>query len=197
MLIQIVLQLILASGYANAFNGGLTISQAQEKVQNQKGSEASDPLSFGIMFGHEFDWWQSTRFAPRIGYIKNTVESDDHYAGKYKIETIYLLYDVIHPLTSDNAIWFRGGIGNFIKRTKGDGGTVTIPNGAGTATAYKPGDTQQSFTSTLNLGLDWNLSGGFSGQFEGYGVTLETFWNEILDSKKRMFTLQLAFVAFF
>lgn len=183
---------------AHAFNTSLTATQRQEKVQTQAGKEAADPLSYGIGFGHEFQWWNSTQFAPRFGYIKNTVESNDHYSGKYKVETIYVLYDFAHPFDSDKSLWWRVGIGNFIKRIKGDGGTVTIPNGSGTATAYKPGKTQQSFTSTLNLGADWMFSKGYGADtINGYGISFETFWNEILDSKKRMFTAQLGLIAYF
>lgn len=187
---------LLFTSNVHALNFALTATQAQEKVQNQKGKEDADPISFGLAFGHEFQWWQETRFSPRLGYIKNEVNSDDHYAGKYKIETIYLLYDFTHPINMAGTWQYRAGIGNFIKRIKGSGGTVTIPNGSGTATAYKPGKTQQSFTSTLNLGLDWIFLSSVSGE-TGYGANLETFWNELLDSKKRMFTVQIGFNAYF
>jgi hypothetical protein len=90
------------------------------------------------------------------------------------------------------------GLGNFRKSIKGEGGTVTIPNGSGTATAYKPGKAQESYTSTLNLGADWQFSKGYGGDtINGYGLSLETFWNELLDSKKRMFTVQFGFTAYF
>ena len=178
-----------------AFDAGLTATQAQEKVQNQAGSEDGDPISYGLVIGHVFDSPRSTKFSPKLGYIKNEVNSDDHYSGKYKIETIYLLYDVIHPLNQAETIFFRAGIGNFIKRIKGDGGTVTIPNGAGFATAYKPGKTQESYTSTLNIGADWIFMSDFGST--RYGMTLESFWSEILDSKKRMFTVQFGLTAYF
>jgi hypothetical protein len=194
MLLNLILSLLLLPE-ARAYDVGITATQAQDKTQTQSGSEASDPIGYGIAFGHEWQMFTTTKFAPRAGYIKNEVQSKDHYSGKYKSETVYILYDFIHPLNFGNTLWFRGGIGNHIKRIKGDGGTVTIPNGGGTATAYKPGKTQQSFTSTLNLGLDWRFSQDFSST--NYGLSFETFWSEIFDSKKRMFTLHLAFVAYF
>ncbi len=197
MLTQLVFALLLNPN-AHAWNMSLTANQAQEKVQAQSGKEDSDPISYGLGFGHEFQWWNSTQFAPRMGYVMNTVNSDDHYSGKYKVETIYLLYDFAHPFNSEQTWWWRVGIGNFIKRIKGNGGTVEIPNGSGTSTAYKPGKTQESYTSTLNLGVDWMFSKGMGGNtINGYGMNFETFWNELLDSKKRMFTVQLAFTAYF
>ena len=58
-----------------AFDAGLTATQAQEKVQNQAGSEDGDPISYGLVIGHVFDSPRSTKFSPKLGYIKNEVNS--------------------------------------------------------------------------------------------------------------------------
>jgi hypothetical protein len=81
-MLTLVVSLLLHSPYASAYNMALTATQAQDKVQAQSGKEDADPISFGLAFGHEFQWWDSTQFAPRLGYIHNTVNSDDHYSGK-------------------------------------------------------------------------------------------------------------------
>ncbi len=171
----------------------LNLSQPQDKVQKQNGKEQADPISPGLSLGPHFDINETWQFAPELGYILNQVSTKDHYGGKPKIETFYLLYDFVYSLSAQGSWKLRAGIGNFIKKTKGDGGTVSVPNGtSGTSTAYKPGKTKTSYTSSVNLGTEWYFSEGTPGEFfKNYRLFGEIFTFEPLDKQKRMYTLQI------
>lgn len=175
---------------AHALNFSLHMSQPQDKVQNQAGSEAADPLSPGIAFGHAFEVMDGMHFAPQLGYIRNEVKSDDHYSGKYKIETLYLHYDFYHQWRQLESLRTHFGFATMAKRIKGEGGTVVIPNGTGTAMAYRPGGTKTSYTHAFTTGLDWNFL-ETNGAVKKYGVFGQLFIYEILDGERRMFTALL------
>ncbi|MGE4134008.1 MAG: hypothetical protein AB7F86_20395 [Bdellovibrionales bacterium] len=171
----------------------LTANQAQDKVQTTTGSEAADAISPGITLGPHFDIGDGFRFAPQLGYIYNQVDSNDRYGGKYRVETFYLLYDF--TLNADDAGSFRPrfGVGNFIKRITGKGGTVTVPNGFGTSTSNRPGGTKESFSTTLNLGFEWDFAkSDVASFFRAYGLAFEMFLFEPLDQQRRLIQLQLA-----
>jgi hypothetical protein len=168
------------------------LSQPQDKVQTQSGSEAADPISPGVSLGPHFDLGSDWSFSPELGYIYNQVETKDRYGGKPKVETFYLLYDLSYSLGYSRNYSVRGGLGTFIKRIKGPGGTVTVPNGSGTSTAYRPGDTQTSYSGSINLGFEWYFSDGdVSSFFHRYRLFSEIFVIDPLFDRKRLFTYQI------
>lgn len=188
---------ITLSPSSEAIHLGLNATQVQEKVQNRAGKEAGDPISPGIAIGHDFQIGESAlKFSPKLGYVKAQEFSGDRYAGTYETQTIYVLYDLSHPINLDQSLWSRFGIGNFIKSTKGQGGTVTIPNGGGTSLSNRPGKAQTSYSSSLNLGLDWMFSRR-EGFVKSYAMNGEIFAFELFDRKKRLFALQIGITAYF
>ena len=143
-------------GGGGGFSASLGLYQADSKVQSPSGSEDSDPYSVGIAIGYDFDFYWGHLFSPQLGYIQHAVNSEDDY-GSYKMTTIYVLYDFVYkPSWFAQNMSVRYGVGNFIKKIDGDGGTVTVPNGSGTATAYRP-ESSTSHSGNFNLGLQWDF----------------------------------------
>lgn len=183
---------------AQAAHVTLGFFRLDEKVQNSNGKEVDDPFSPAISLGH--DWqtpWGQWQFSPRLGYIQNQMVANDSYGG-HKVETLYILWDAFHPWQGSSTSGWRVGLGSFMKTIKGPGGTVTVPNGSGTATAYRPDGSSKSATASLNGGFDWvfkdNMGGGI---LSSLGLTGELFLFETINSKQRLFGYNLSLVGFF
>lgn len=180
---------------AFAWDVSLSAYRLDDKVQDDRGDEASDPIQPALSIGHTFDmglgWFDSVHFSPRLGYVRDLEPSRDSY-GQQRIEHIYVLYDFVSPIA--DSTFLRYGFGSFLKRVSGDGGSLTIPNGSGTATAYRPEGTKTSSTATTNLGIDyiWSDSGS-----TGYRLAAELHAYQILDNKRRWLAYQLSFGAEF
>jgi hypothetical protein len=166
-------------------------------VQDKNGDELKTPFEPTFALGTNFKLAESWGFSPHIGYIHNTISSDDSY-GKYRKHTIFILYDFIWlPLSGMKDLGLRFGIGNFITRTKGEGGTVQIPNGGGTATAYRPGkETRSSYSGTFNFGVDYMFNWS-SGWFNNFALRFETIVYRPLAGEHRNYAYQLGSVFFF
>lgn len=186
------------SVHAYAFNASLHMSQPQERVQTQSGGEATDPISPGIAIGHSFQILQNYYFAPQLGYIVNEVKSADHYSGKYKVETIYLHYDFVRPLNQSRTFRAHFGFANLIKKISGKGGEVTIPNGTGTGTAYRPSSSHSSYTHAFTVGSEQELyhtkNGGIISAYDLFG---NFFIMEPLDDRRRLILVQIGISARF
>jgi len=193
------LLLFAGAGFgASAATASLHLSQPQDDVQTSQGKSATNPISPGFSVGPQFTVTDQITFYPQLGYIRNEVKSKDHYSGKYKIETYLLLYDFLYPLNFSKTWSLRFGLATFIKKMKGSGGTVTEPNGTGTSTAYKPGKATTSYTSALNLGVDWKFSEGHStGFFNAHSVGFEILTAQITNNEKRRMTYLLGLTAHF
>ncbi len=171
------LLIFIFSQSTHAWTVGLGVYKPDPKVQDSKGKEKGDPYSPYINFGWhipvKYDWFPD--FVPRIGYIYNKNNSGDHYTT-YKIETFTLLYDFLFQPKGWRSTSLRYGFGSFIQKITGPGGTVTVPNGGGTATAYKPSGSSQSATLTLNAGADYKMNARSSGYLKDYGFSFQTFY---------------------
>lgn len=180
---------------AFAWDVSLSAYRLDDKVQDDRGDEASDSIQPALSIGHTFDmgfgWFDSIHFSPRLGYIRDLEPARDSY-GQQRIEHLYVLYDFVSPIATNT--FLRYGFGSFLKRISGDGGSITIPNGSGTATAYRPDGTKTSATATTDLGLDyiWSDSGS-----AGYRLAAELHAYQILDNKRRWLAYQLSFGAEF
>ncbi|MCB9091246.1 MAG: hypothetical protein H6621_10600 [Halobacteriovoraceae bacterium] len=189
----------LTKSYGTHFSLGY--HKMDPNVQSQDGSEASDPYSPTISLGHNFNAFWGMQFSPQIGYIKNKVNSGDSYGGDYKIETYYLLYDLLwNPFessVSDSTEWvLRTGLGTYQKSIKGSGGTVTVPNGTSTTTAYRPSGSSKSYTTTLNLGIDGRFN--YNSQYiKKWGLRLESFLYSPFQKQKRTFAYLITLVGYF
>lgn len=189
--VAIVAGFALMGARAFAINASLHLSQPQDKVQTEAGSEASDPISPGIALGHAFRVADKYYFAPQLGYVRNEVKSDDHFGGKYQIETIYLHYDFFRPVNQSETFRAHFGLASFMKRTKGEGGTVTIPNGTGYSVAYKPGETQTSYSGAISFGADWEFYRNSGSTIQAYSLFAQIFILEALDDRRRLPMFQL------
>ena len=190
-LISIVL---LVSYPALAWQFSAGVYKSLLDVQDKKGDEVKNPFSPVISVGTNFQLSGSFGFSPQLGYIYHTVESDDSY-GKYKMSTIFLLYDFIWIPSDYQFLALRFGLGTFRKTITGEGGTVTIPNQNTTATAYRP-ESSTSYSSTFNLGGEFRFDVS-SDWFNGAGARIETFIFRPLSQEFRSYTYQLALVGYF
>jgi hypothetical protein len=198
--VLLLMILISMSTEALCLNVSLGAHKSNRNAQDRAGEEDSNSLSPTVSVGHliKYKW---INFAPQLGFTKNKRESADEYGGDYSISTIYLLYDFLwSPLglsvTDRTPLALRFGLGNFIKSIKGDGGTVSVPNGAsGTIDAYQPGESDKSYTGSLNLGFDFNGS-LLSSNWSNYGGQFELFIFSALKSEKRStaFNLLLTYI---
>ena len=135
----------------------LGFNKTLKDTQNSKGKVEDKPFSPTIGFGYNFDLFGSGfGFSPQIGYIHTNQVADDSF-GKQQVHTIFFNWDFIWISSFSNDLAIRFGIGNFIKRTHGEGGTVEIPNGNSTDQARRPSGTVSSYSSTFNLGADYNF----------------------------------------
>ncbi len=195
-LISILTLLILQSLTSHAFDVGLGVVKPFDKTQVNSGADESDPFSPNISLGHQWDFFGGYVFAPRFGYTRYTNTTNDRYGGDYTIESFYLLYDFLSPLSNVSPLYLRYGIGTFQKKIKGEGGAVTIPNGNGTATAYRPDSSKSTATLSLNLGIDYKL-GSYGMTVKDQGIRGELFIIQPLDKYKRMFSMMAEYVLFF
>lgn len=172
------------------------IHKSLNDVQDKKGKEATNPISPGVAIGWNFQLPDNFGFSPSLGYIHNTVNSDDSY-GKYKMYTIYLLYDFMWiPMSFSERLALRFGLGTFRKTIKGEGGSVTVPNLNTTTTAYRPGKSSTSYSSTFNFGADYTFD-FLQDWFNNFGVRLEFFTFRPLSMKYRTFAYTFGAVAYF
>lgn len=179
--------------HANAFDLGLGAHRLNDKTQDSSGNDENDPYSMAISIGNKWEIYSPIKFAPRFGYIRQTNNTDDRYGGDYLIESFYLLCDFTYPILSMPNFNFLYGFGNFRKTITGSGGDVTVPNGSGTMTAYRPGKSSASYTLSLNLGLeyffDWRGT-----TVTDQGISTEIFIMQPFNKEKRMLAWMLSYL---
>ncbi len=136
----------------------LGLNKTLKDVQNSKGKVEDKPFSPYLGWGHHFNLFDTGfGFSPQIGYIHTNEVANDSF-GKQTTHSIFLNWDFLYIPAFSAQTAFRFGIGNFIKRVSGKGGTVEIPNGNSTDRARRPSKTVSSFSSTFNLGADYNFN---------------------------------------
>ncbi len=196
-LILIVLTcLFLPTPEASAFSLGVGLFNPIEKTQDGSGQDQTDPVSPTLSLSHSWNVLGTTFFAPVLGYTQFTNTTNDRYGGSYSVDSLYILYDFLTPLSETGDLSLRWGLGSIRKQFSGDGGQVTIPNGSGTAVVYKPSISKPSSTVSLNLGLDYRFGvPGFSGTDQG--IRFEIFVIQPLDKIKRTLALSLNYVLYF
>jgi hypothetical protein len=180
------------SNFSIGFNKNL------KDTQNSNGKVDDKPYSPYISWGSNFKIADlSFGFSPQIGYIHTIQTADDSY-GKQKVHSFFIHWDFLYVPEFSDQFAFRFGIGNFIKRTYGEGGTVTIPNGTGTSTARRPDSTVNSYSNTFNLGADYNLDLDFSGDWlSDLGIRFETFIFRPLSQDYRSYAFNLGLLLYY
>lgn len=176
------LLLFLISVKALAFDFSALVYQPQVKSQDENGDDEKDPLSFGVTIGHQWAMAPKLHFAPRLSYIKHSEKSRDSYSD-YKVQSYIVALDVLYLISDTEPLYLRLGVGNFIKEIKGEGGTTIVPNGSGTAVAYRPSGKSTSQTAIANLGVDWRFD--LWGSMEkSYGTSFSLMFTQPTDSRK-------------
>jgi hypothetical protein len=61
---------------------------------------------------------------------------------------------------------FRYGFSNYITKLGGDGSTLTLNNGTGTATFYTPSETKTSYTASADFAADMMFSSVWSARLQ-------------------------------
>lgn len=139
-----------------SFSASVGLLKNMNTVQDEVGEETSDPFMPMVKVGYtSLESYLGFRLSPHFFWSMSSKESNDSYGGDYSVRIYGFLYDVIYPINTNMGLRF--GLGNVIKSIAGEGGTVTIPNGNETATAYRPDEKSTSYSGTMNLGFDYTM----------------------------------------
>lgn len=131
------------------------------KVQSREEADKnqSPTPEFFILLGARFRLYRSILAAPELGYQFNRQGAEDSYGGDASIKTFLLRYHALYPLGgagfSSSMLALRFGATTFIRSTKGKGGSVEVPNGSSTMTAFRPSEKSTSYTAGPALGVDY------------------------------------------
>ncbi|WP_372654687.1 hypothetical protein [Halobacteriovorax sp.] len=120
-------------------------------------------------------------FMTEFGYVFHTSKKYD----EYKKSTMFLLLDLGYMLRSNLVL--RYGIGIFKTSISSDGAAVTLANGTGTSTFYRPSESKTTYNTTWNLGIEnsWN---------KHYATKLEFYLFEPISSKRDIsYSLSIAY----
>lgn len=188
-------QIAPASARPHLFLG---FNRTLKDTQNSKGKVEDKPFSPTLGVGYNFNLFDTGfGFSPQLGYIHTNQVTNDSF-GDQKVHTIFLNWDFIWISPLSNFLAFRFGIGNFIKRTSGEGGTVEIPNGAGTDQARRPDGTVNSYSSTFNLGADYKFDLQLLGTWvQDVGVRLELYTFRPLSQENRNYAFNFGALLYF
>lgn len=196
---MLALFLVLIINICSAFHVTTGFYKSLIDVQDKNGKEVTNPFNPTIGVGYNWQFSPTWGFSPQIGYIYDWKKSDDGY-NDYKVHTFNILYDFawlpFDGMTGDNFFAIRMGVGTFIKKIKGEGGSVTVPNGSSTSKAYRPDETSTSYSSTLNFGADMSLN-IFKDYFQNFGIRFETYVFRPLSKEYRNYAYSLSAVAYF
>ena len=97
-------------------------------------------------------------FSPAIGFAKFSTKD-----GTSKSDII-LQYHISQTITP--FFLFQYGLSNTITRLGGDGGSLTLNNGTGTATFYEPNKTSTAYVASLDLGGELVFSANYSARLQ-------------------------------
>ncbi len=153
---------IYAAGFGLGLGGYALDTGTQKDAQGGSNATTIHPGINGKLI---FNISGSNSFNPEFGYVFHR-ETADTYGTQSK-KTIYILWDLSYAITKKLILQY--GIGTFMTKISGDGGTVSVRNGeSGTATAYKPEESVTSYNSTLNLGVEYFFFDKTSFKGEGF-----------------------------
>lgn len=193
-----LLSMLVATSAYSKSHAFIGFHKFLKDTQNSKGKVEEKPFSPTLGFGYHFNIMDSRfGFSPQIGYIHTKQTADDKY-GKQKIHTVFINWDFLWISPLSDQLAFRFGIGNFIKRTSGEGGTVEIPNGSGTDQARRPSGTVNSYSNTFNFGADYNFNVSQIGNWiEDIGVRFETYAFRPLSQEYRTWAFNFGAILYF
>lgn len=195
---KIILFVLLSLHAFNSYSGIHTfigLNKSLKDVQDSNGKADDNPFSPALSLGYNFQLYDRFGFSPQLGYIHNKVTANDSY-GDQKVHTLFIHYDFIWLTSFSDSLALRFGVGNFIKRISGEGGSVTIPNGSGTAQALRPDETRTSYSSTLNFGADYNFEYSY-GWLVNTGLRFEFFTFRPLSKENRNYAFNFGLLFYF
>ncbi len=99
-------------------------------------------------------------------------------------KTIFILWDI--GWRANDRFVLRYGFGTFMTKISGKGGSITLSNGDSTMAFAAPDETQTSYNTTLNLGVDVALG-------RHYAFKAEAFIFGMMKSTSRAISYSLAF----
>lgn len=184
-------------GHCLAWEAGLGLYKEIDDVQDKSGDEQSLPYNLQLALGNTFNLTPTLVFSPYIGYVKHRNVSDDSY-GKFDVTTWSLIYDFLWApgMSASSGYSIRYGIGTFIRKFEGDGGTVTVPNGSsGSSTAHRP-KKSDSYTMSFNLGAETYFR-PIANFLKATGARAELFTFHPLNGEKRSFSFNVMLMGYF
>ena len=125
---------------------------------------------------------------PEVGVIFESSEMDDEYFRG----TTYLLYNLAWEFEKNT--FLRYGLGTFIERVGGVGGSKLQNNGSSYATFYRPMSSVYSYTNSINLGIEYELTyRGLPLESTKYRplIRFESYTFSPLNSKRRAFGISV------
>ena len=117
-------------------------------------------------------------FTPQLGMALHRNKFDEN-----EKKTVFILMDVayiLHPI-----FILRYGIGSFLTKVGGNGGSILLNNGNDTTAFAKPDHTVTSYNTTLNFGLEYGVN-------RNYAIQSEAFLFNLFDSRARAISYLLA-----
>jgi len=151
----------------------------QKDISGEKNKTTFHPMFtvngvFNAMYGHVF--------LPELGVVFHRKKNDE-----IKKKTIFILFDVGYQVLP--SIVLRYGVGTFMTRIGGDGGTIEMPNGLGTSSFAMPDESVTSYNFTFDFGFEHAFDRNYVFKFEGYlfGILKE-------ESRKLSYSVSLNYI---
>lgn len=173
---------------------GSGIALFDRKVQSTEEADKkqSPPAEFFVLAGYRFRLFGNFLATPEVGLQFNRERAQDSYSGKVSIRTFLLRYHALYPLSggfSSSLLALRFGATTFIRSTKGEGGSLEVPNGGSTSLAYKPGEKSTSYTAGPALGIDYMLPRPLFRGTQNFGVGALLEVPQFLSKERRIWGL--------
>ena len=171
----------------------ISVGSYTPTIDVQKETGERDLFQFNPFLAVGFSWRMMGNhfFVPQVGLAKDFSIDDDY--GDYSKTTLFFLWDFSYLLVKGLVV--RYGLGTFLTRISGDGGEVTVPNGHSTATAYRPEQAITSYSTTLNLGLEYIGQAAWANKYMGLRAEGHLF--SFLDSESRSLGYTLSLVYYY
>jgi len=126
-----------------------------ESAQNDTtGGKKVFEFAPAVFLGARIPFIFDQNLAPAIGFAKFFTKDNSTKSE------IILQYHLAQYLFG--GLDFRYGLSNYITTIGGDGSTLTLNNGTGTATFYSPSESKKSYTTSLDIGANFLVSSDFS-----------------------------------
>lgn len=138
---------------------GTTTHNFKTAQTDEKGGSKTFEFAPTVIVGSTIPFMFSGFFlSPGIGYAKFSTKDNT------KKSEFILQYHVSQQLAS--LFLLQYGFSNYITKISGDGGSVVLNNGSGTATFYTPGTSQTTYTASVDIGGEFVFSSTISARLQ-------------------------------